>query len=79
MLSRFEVTYLWEDQTCYPQHHAGLSCTWEVQENPLLFPWGWLQVTLRMCFDITHDFHLPKEGNFVDRLMALVVAILAKI
>ena len=73
------MTYLWEDQTCYPQHHAGHSCPWEVQENPLLSLWGWLQVTLQMCFDITHDFHLPKEGNVIDRLMAQVVATVAEI
>lgn len=66
---------LWEDQTCYPQHHAGHPCPWKA----LLFLWGWLQVTLQMCFEVMNDFYLSKEGNFVDSLMALVVATLDKI
>ena len=69
---------LWEDQTCYPQHHAGHPCPWEAQEN-LLFLWGWLQVTLQMCFEVMNDFYLSKEGNFIDNLMAVVVATLDKI
>lgn len=65
---------LWEDQTIHPQHHAGHPCPWKA----LLFL-GLVAGYLQMCFEVMNDFYLSKEGNFIDNLMAVVVATLDKI